>query len=631
VFPDFLKNLDPEIFLGDNYLVLDFETTGQDKGSAVHPDNEIILSSWYTPQKGLKRKVGSQYEQEELLEDIERADFLVAHNAKFELQWLRNCGVDLTKILAYCTQVGEFVRYGNQLAVRRNLQSLEHTSKRYGLPGKINLVSSMIKAGLVEDVPIEWLGEYCDYDVLLCLNIFLRQRKVLRSQGKLPVMYTRCLTMSVLADIEFSGLHLDAAKVELAYEDYVERARKVEQELDDMTGGINPRSPVQVAEFVYDVLGFEELKDRRGSPIRTDKDQRKADAKTLAKLKAKNKKQKRFLELKKEAAVVMAALSKNLEFFKGVVEEKGGLFYGNLNQTNVQTHRLSSSGRSTKFDMFPKAKSCQFQNLPRRFKPLFSSRKKGWLVGEVDGAQLEFRVAAFLGQDKVAVDSIQNKEDVHSFSASIIYNKTLEEIEKNKKTADPGQDMRTLSKEHTFKPLFGGTSGTPGQRRYYKAFNEKYSKIAEEQGSWVGKVLRDKKLTLASGLEMYWKDTKAYESGFVKNSQNIYNYPIQSLATAEIIPVALVYFWHRAKLEEAELLITNTIHDSIIVELPEEERQLFTDISREAFSTDLFNYLKVVYNIEWNVPLGMGIKCSSHWSEGEEYEETFEPPYKFEE
>lgn len=144
-------------------------------------------------------------------------------------------------------------------------------------------------------------------------------------------------------------------------------------------------------------------------------------------------------------------------------------------------------------------------------------------------------------------------------------------------------------------------------------------------------MLGEKKLKTITGLEFFWPDTKMTPTGFVTNTQSIYNYPIQSLCTADIIPICLVYFWHRVKLSGAEMFIVNTIHDSIITELPEEERELYVDLSREAFSTDLFNYLEKVYDIKWNVPLGMGVKYSEFWSEGEEYTEDFEPPYVLEE
>ena len=38
---------------------------------------------------------------------------------------------------------------------------------------------------------------------------------------------------------------------------------------------------------------------------------------------------------------------------------------------------------------------------------------------------------------------------------------------------------RQDAKAHTFKPLYGGTTGTEEEKRYYKKFAEKYTDIAK--------------------------------------------------------------------------------------------------------------------------------------------------------
>jgi len=106
-----------------------------------------------------------------------------------------------------------------------------------------------------------------------------------------------------------------------------------------------------------------------------------------------------------------------------------------FNQTQTATHRLSSSGTDY---------SCQFQNFPRAYKPVFKARHEGWLVGEGDGAQLEFRVAAHLGRDEVALNDCRTGADIHRFTASVLNNCKEEEVTK---------EQRQAAKADTFKPL----------------------------------------------------------------------------------------------------------------------------------------------------------------------------------
>ena len=82
----------------DRFVVLDYETTNIATGSAVNPDNRIVLACWdvVTPEGVVsKSKFGDEYNQAELEEDIRNAQFVVAHNSKFEQSWMRRSGIDL--------------------------------------------------------------------------------------------------------------------------------------------------------------------------------------------------------------------------------------------------------------------------------------------------------------------------------------------------------------------------------------------------------------------------------------------------------------------------------------------------------------------------------------------------------
>src|SRR3546814_4084919 len=62
-------------------------------------------------------------------QDLEAADYLVAHNVKFESGWLLRLGYDPTDKLWADTLLAEYVRLGN----RRKPRSEEHTSELQSL------------------------------------------------------------------------------------------------------------------------------------------------------------------------------------------------------------------------------------------------------------------------------------------------------------------------------------------------------------------------------------------------------------------------------------------------------------------------------------------------------------------
>ncbi|MHC4648514.1 MAG: DNA polymerase, partial [Planctomycetota bacterium] len=160
-------------------------------------------------------------------------------------------------------------------------------------------------------------------------------------------------------------------------------------------------------------------------------------------------------------------------FFRGVCHEYGGTFHAQFNQTVAATHRLTSSGMPLFFDCYASEKSTQFQNMPREFKRLFKA-PEGYYIVEVDAMQLEFRVAAYVGNDEQARKDIADPDfDAHCRTASIMngieYRHFLVGYRSGGKDMD-WKGMRQQAKADTFKPLYGGTRGTPEQERYYKSF-----------------------------------------------------------------------------------------------------------------------------------------------------------------
>ena len=136
-----------------------------------------------------------------------------------------------------------------------------------------------------------------------------------------------------------------------------------------------------------------------------------------------------------------------------------GMLHVQLLQHRTGTGRLSGANPN-------------MQNMPRGgtfpVKKVFVSRWEGGQIMEADFAQLEFRVAAFLSQDKIAIEEVSTGFDVHSYTAKVI--------------VDAGQPMsRQDAKAHTFAPLYGasGFGRTEAEAAYYQQFTTKYKGISE--------------------------------------------------------------------------------------------------------------------------------------------------------
>ena len=81
------------------------------------------------------------------------------------------------------------------------------------------------------------------------------------------------------------------------------------------------------------------------------------------------------------------------------------------------TQTITSTGRFS-------GRNPNMQNMPRGgtfpVKKVFVSRWEGGQILEADFAQLEFRVAAYLSQDPVAIEEVKTGFDVHSYTAKVI-------------------------------------------------------------------------------------------------------------------------------------------------------------------------------------------------------------------
>lgn len=630
--PPWLTNPSSSAYHSDDYLTLDFEVVANDGrfGSAVDVRNQLYLACWKFRGKTY-HTWGGEFEQRPLVEALKKATFLVGHNIKYELGWLRRIGVDLSTLLVFDTQVAEYVLLGNLASgdVKRGLRprpiSLDACRSRRGWARKDPIIALWLKHGItVDQMPKLWLKARCVSDVETTERLFLDQRQALHDSRRLNVLFARCLLTPVLAQIESEGMHLDKTRVNEVHAEYLAKYQALEAEMAAFTGGINWRSPKQSADFIYDTLGFSELRDRRGNPKRTKTGLRSASAKTLDKLDASTDRQRAFLELRAKIGKVNAALTKNLNFCKGVVDDpdSGGVFYAELQQTRTATHRLSSTGIPRAVGK--KRSGVQFQNWPRKFKGLFSPRTPGWVIAEADSAQLEFRVAAFLGNDRQAkLDIADVNWDAHVTSgaamAGVEYGELYAAYKRDDKRA---AEIRQAAKPETFKPLYGGSKGTKEQERWYAEFRRRYPDINAAQEGWKHAVItsRHKELITPWGLRFYFPHASVSRSGYVNVTASIFNYPVQSFATADIIPIALVYLWHRVKAAgyEERIRFVNTVHDSVAVELAPELTEWFERASVEAFTMDVYRFLSAVYAIEFDVPLGAGIKIGAHLGEGKE-------------
>lgn len=636
--------LDASVYNG-NWLCWDVEADGVDATKA-----ELICVCWITPNKPLQWHFGNAL-PDALLRDISEADFLVADHCKYEGHFLARAGVDPTEHAWFDTMLAEWVLLGNN---KQGLSiSLDAMADREGLPRKRPLVQAMFEAGVSPaDVPESYLLERCKRDVLVTAELMHRQVARLCERGITHLAMQRAQYAQALGCMEREHITQDPERVRKAHADATAKLLTLQTEMDKLIGRkVNTSSPNEMIPLVYGLwsthakpdhslltLGFAEQCNRRGKPMRGaansswPEGRPKLNKRVLddLALRAKTPLQKRWIELRAAIGEQKALLDKNLNFFLGVANEFGGNYQIEIMQGVTGTHRTSGRGKPRTFangtTLAP-----QPQNTPRALKGLQCSPDPDWLVFDADGEQLEFRGAAFLCNDAIAKADIMDPGfDAHIQTLSVklhgAYDKEFyDELFRRYKAGDKEVKLQRadnkLTKGDTFKPLFGGMSGTKLQVAYYRFFNERYSDIADVQAAWLTSFLRDGKLRTITGLEFSWNIGCRGDGTWINTASgkpikpSVYNYPIQYFSGGELIPLCILALHARIKAGIRAKLV-NTVHDSVVGLVHKDDVAKLQEAVRKAFTVDAYQMLLKYYGIDYDVKLGVELSVGTHVGEG---------------
>ena len=304
-----------------------------------------------------------------------------------------------------------------------------------------------------------------------------------------------------------------------------------------------------------------------------------------------------FLSDLKRQSAVSSYLSAFVEGIQHYTKEDG-MLHVSLTQHVTATGRFS--GRNP-----------NMQNMPRGgtfpVKKVFISRwncdgfgMRGKIL-EADFAQLEFRVAALLSQDKVAMEEVSTGFDVHSYTAKII--------------TEAGQPTsRQEAKAHTFAPLYGATGfgRTKAEAEYYTHFMDKYKGIAKWHKKLGDEAINLGRVKIPSGRQYAFPDVERRASGAPTHFTMIKNYPVQGFATGDIVPIVLLEIEKLLKIDNLKSMLVNSVHDSVVLDVHPAEVDKVLNIIRQV-NKNLKIIIESHYDIDVNVPMLLESKIGDNW------------------
>lgn len=291
---------------------------------------------------------------------------------------------------------------------------------------------------------------------------------------------------------------------------------------------------------------------------------------------------KNFLKLLERRNSITMYLS---TFIEGIQKYlNGGYLHMEYNQYVTATGRLSS----------------RFHNLPRGktfpIKEAVISRFEGGKIMNVDYAQLEFRAAATLANDKQAIQDILDNIDAHT-------------VTMNHLTAAGEPTDRNGAKSRTFKPLYGGTSGTKAEVDYYDWFLTRYEGIRETQNKWAEQAVV-KGWTQSPSSRIYaFPYARIDGNGRVSGFTQIANYQVQGFGS-DIVMASIVELANAMKGMKSVLIMT--IHDSFVLDVhPDEVEKIEKLVIKVLDNIDNVIYSRFKYELK--VPLCYEISIGDNW------------------
>ncbi len=255
------------------------------------------------------------------------------------------------------------------------------------------------------------------------------------------------------------------------------------------------------------------------------------------------------------------------------VVSSDGRIHSTFQQTETRTGRLSSTEPN-------------LQNIPvrselgRELRRFFIS-EQGKVLIDADYSQIELRVLAAISEDKNMIDAFNNGDDIHSITASQVFNMPMEMVT---------SVMRSRAKAVNFGIVYGigafslskdiGVSVYEA-KNYIKNYLSHYSGVEKYMESIVEKAKEDGYVTTLFNRRRYLPEINA--SNAIQRSfgeRVARNMPIQGTA-ADIIKIAMVKVFDRLNSENMQSKLIMQVHDELIIEAPEDEAEKAMAILKE--------------------------------------------------
>jgi DNA polymerase-1 len=574
-------------------VAIDTETTGLD-----YIDSELVgISVSFKAGEGFYIPIGHKddstpqlaidYVLDELKPLLESNDKkFIGQNIKFDKNVLSKYGVDISSI-KNDTMMMSYVLDAS--ATRHNLDALASFYLGYKTSTFEEVAGKGVKQVTFDQVPIEAATNYAAEDADITLRLYDELSPKLKSIDSLNKLNEEIEIplIEVLSNMERNGAILNAKILNAQSKDLESRIKKLEKKAYKIAGEeFNLGSTKQLREIFFEKLGYRVIKKTPGGQPSTDE-------KVLAELAEEYELPKVLLEHRTLSKLKSTYTDK----LPDQISSLSGKVHTSFHQAVTTTGRLSSSDPN-------------LQNIPirtedgRRIRQAFEPSKGNKFIS-ADYSQIELRVMAHLSKDPGLLSAFQDGEDVHSKTASEVFNVGIDDVT---------PDLRRNAKAINFGLIYGISAFGLGKQlgitrnlaaEYMAMYFEKYPRVKEYMESTKESASQNGYVETLFGRRLYLREINASNAMRRQASERAaINAPVQGTA-ADIMKIAMIKMHQSLENEKSQAQIILQVHDELILDTPEKEIDKVVNLTTEA----------MMGAAQLDVPLEIDIGIGDNWDQ----------------
>ena len=575
----------------EKLIAFDLETTSLDYINAEIVGISFALNSkkaYYIP---IMHEDQSEYKQlseklvlEKLKPILENSQIKkLGHNLKYDRNVLRNYKISLEGI-DHDSMLLSYVY--DSTAIRHGLDSVSEKYLSHKTIHYEDVAGKGVKQIPFSKVNIEIAAEYSCEDSLVSYELYNYLWERVSKDENIVKVYKEIEIplVPVLSKIERNGVLIDSKKLQNLSDELDSELKEIQKKCYKITKKeFNLNSPKQLQEILYTDLGIPVSKKTPTGKPSTNED-------TLQFLSENYALPKLILEYRSLNKLKTGYTDK----LPLQVSKKTGRVHTSYQQAITSTGRLSST--EPNLQNIP-IKSIQGKKIRNAF-----IADKGKKIFAADYSQIELRIMAHLSGDKNLLKAFKNKIDIHSFTASEIFNINIDKV---------SPEDRRSAKAINFGLIYGMSSfglskqlgiPIPEAKDYMDIYFNRYPKIQSYMNEMKAFAKTNGFVETLYGRKLYLPEINSKQGQRRSYAERTaINAPVQGTA-ADIIKIAMIEIdnWLVKKKSKTKMIMQ--VHDELVFEIFEndidEEVMQIINLMQNCVTLDL--PLEVNYGIENN-------------------------------